>query len=242
MFKRNNLISVMQHIKKSGFKPKTILDIGVAYGTHGLYGVFDDVRYLMIEPLEEYKCVLDKIASEYPADYIIAAAGPKEDFITMNVHPDMSGSSILKESEGAHVDGVERTVKVVTIDKEINRIGLEAPFIIKVDVQGFELEVLKGAEETLRNTEIVILEVSLFQFYKNSPTFFDIITFMNERNFSVYDIFGATYRPLDDALGQVDLVFASNNSTLRSSHHFASSEQRELMTQERINKLNPKGK
>ncbi|QAR32093.1 FkbM family methyltransferase [Geovibrio thiophilus] len=239
MFKRNGLLSVLTHIKNKGVNPQTVIDVGVAYGTNGLYGVFDSVRYLMVEPLEEYKGVLDKIVSEYPAVYTLSAAGSREGSVTMNVHPDMSGSSVLKESEGAHVDGVERTVPVVTLDGETEKYGLKGPFVIKIDVQGFELEVLKGAEKILKETEIVIMEVSLFQFYKESPTFFDVVAFMNERNFSVYDIFGATYRPLDDALGQVDLVFVANGSVLRETHHYASFEQRKTLTAERVRKLNP---
>ncbi|WP_051321274.1 FkbM family methyltransferase [Chrysiogenes arsenatis] len=242
MFKRNSLLSVLTHIKNKGVNPQTVIDVGVAYGTNGLYGAFDSVRYLMVEPLEEYKGVLDKIASEYPAVYTLAAAGSREGSIIMNVHPDMSGSSVLKESEGAHVDGVERTVPVVTLDGETKKYGLKGPFIIKVDVQGFELEVLKGAEETLKETEVVIMEVSLFQFYKESPTFLDAVAFMSQKGFSPYDIFGATYRPLDDALGQVDVVFASDKGILKQSSHFASFEQRKKFTEERINKLNPASK
>ncbi len=152
----------------------------------------------------------------------------------------MSGSSVLKESEGPHVDGIERVVPMVTLDGEVSKYKLRGPFLLKVDVQGFELEVLKGAEKVLQETEVIILEVSLFQFYKGSPVMSDVIYFMHKRGFSVYDIFGAVYRPLDDALAQVDLVFASDKSILRSSNYFASFEQRKQMTLERIKKLNPK--
>ncbi len=62
MFKRNSVLDVMKHIKNKGLKVSTIIDVGVAYGTNGLYGVFDSVSYLMIEPLEEYQEVLKSIA------------------------------------------------------------------------------------------------------------------------------------------------------------------------------------
>ncbi|MGB7401731.1 MAG: FkbM family methyltransferase [Arcobacter sp.] len=238
MEKRDNLGSILHHLKSLEFKPKTIIDIGVAYGTPGLYGTFDNVRYHLIEPLKEYKNVMQKLKEQYPLSFTIAAAGENEGSISMNVHPDLSGSSILNESEGKHVDGDQRTVLQTTLDKEVEEHNLKGPFLIKIDVQGFELEVLKGANSLLVDTEVIVLEVSLFQFYKNSPTFVETINFMNDRGFSVYDIFSGIYRPLDNALGQVDIVFVKTNGYFRKTHHYASSEQRERITKDRVENLN----
>jgi len=147
---------------------------------------------------------------------------------------------VLKESEGEHVDGDQRIVPQTTLDHEVLQHNLKCPFLVKIDVQGFELEVLEGAVDTLKQAEIVILEVSLFQFYKSSPTFAEVIRYMNEKKFSVYDIFNGAYRPIDDALGQVDILFVKTNGPLRTTQHYASSQQREILTQERIQFLNPK--
>lgn len=238
MQKRDNLGAILHHLKSLEFKPKTVIDIGVAYGTPGLYGTFENVHYHLIEPLKEYKNVMEKLKEQYPLSYTIAAAGEKEDSISMNVHPDLSGSSILDESEGKHVDGEQRTVRQITLDKEVEENGLEGPFLIKIDVQGFEIEVLKGANSLLVDTEVIILEVSLFQFYKNAPTFVETINFMNNIGFTVYDIFSGIYRPLDDALGQVDIVFVKTEGYFRKTHHYASSEQRKKITEDRVKNLN----
>ena len=238
MHKRDNLKSILEYLKRRNLTVETIFDIGVAYGTPGLYEVFDNVHYHLIEPLEEYLGVIKNLEKQHSLTYTIAAAGKTETTITLNVHPDLSGSSILNESEGSHVDGIPRNVPQTTIDTEVNKNSLKAPFLIKVDVQGFELEVLKGATATLPKTEVVILEVSLFQFYQNSPTFQEVITFMSDAGFSVYDIFNASYRPLDDALGQIDLLFVRTDSCLRETHHYASKEQREEITKHRVKHLN----
>jgi FkbM family methyltransferase len=238
MQKRDDLASILKHISSLKFVPKTIIDIGVAYGTPGLYGAFDNVHYHLIEPLKEYKDVIKKLKEKYPLSYSIAAAGEKEGTITLNVHPDLSGSSILAESEGKHVDGEPRIVRLTTLDTEVLENDLKGPFIIKIDVQGFELEVLKGGTSLLDNTEVIILEVSLFQFYKNSPTFEETIRYMNSIGFSVYDIFSGIYRPLDNSLAQVDIVFVKTNGFFRKTHHYASSEQREKITASRVEKLN----
>jgi FkbM family methyltransferase len=230
----------MLFMKQNGLEISTIIDVGIAYGTPGLYGPFEDVKYHLIEPLKEYKNVIEGICSTYDATYTLAAAGEELGELQLNVHPDLSGSSVLNESEGKHVDGEPRTVPVTTIDHEIEQFHLKGPYLIKIDVQGFELQVLNGAHEALKNTEAVLLEVSLFEFYKGSPSFADVIDYMNRYNFSVYEIYTPTYRPLDDAMGQVDIAFVKTDGKLRKTSHYATKDQRKEMTQKRINALNPK--
>lgn len=237
---RKTLKEVLSHVKKIGFKPKIIIDVGVAYGTPSLYGVFDDVKYLLVDPLREYENVMMDICSKYPGEYVVAAAGDMPGSMTLNVHPDLSGSSFYKESEGSHVDGEPREVPVITLDDLIKEKQAEGPYILKVDTQGAELNVLAGASEVLKQTEVVLLEVFLFQFYKNIPLFYDIISFMKERGFVAYDIFGGHYRPFDNALAQVDIAFVKENGFFRKANFFATKEQRKEFTEKRIKVLNPK--
>lgn len=237
--RRNTLMEVMLHLKDTGFYPGTIIDIGVAYGTPGLYGIFKDAKYMLIEPLAEWEAVCEDICDKYNAEYIIAAAGKESGVITINVHPDLSGSSTYNETEGEHVDGSSREVNVVTVDELFVERNLKAPVIIKIDVQGAELDVLEGAKDVLGVSEIIILEVSLFQFFREGPQFYDIVHYMKQYGFVVYDIFGGDNRLLDNALGQIDLVFVKENGLFRKSHDYASRVQRETFKTDRVKKLNP---
>jgi hypothetical protein len=72
----------------------------------------------------------------------------------------------------------------------------------------------------------VLLEVSLFQFFRGGPQLHDIVAAMKARGFVAYDICGQGYRPLDGALAQVDMVFVKEEGMLRRSHAFATAEQR----------------
>jgi FkbM family methyltransferase len=235
---RKDLNEVMDHIKTIGLKPRTVIDVGVAYGTPGLYGKFDNVDYLLIEPLIEYEQSCINLTNKYGGKYIIAAANDSFDTITINVHADLSGSSIFQESEGPHVDGIPRNVPTVTIDGLCNDHNLKGPFLIKIDTQGSELQVLKGSTEILKKTEVIILEAFFFEFYRDIPLFDDIIFFMKKRGFVVYDLFGGIARPLDNALAQVDLVFVKKKGLFRKSSHFASDVQRKKITKTRIKYLN----
>ena len=107
---------------------------------------------------------------------------------------------------------------MVAIDDVCEEKGLMAPYLIKVDVQGGELEVLSGASRSLSDAEVVILEVSLFEFVEDGPELHDVVTFMKAKGFVAYDMFGGHTRPLDGALAQVDIVFVKERGVFRTSH------------------------
>ena len=146
----------------------------------------------------------------------------------------------FKESDGPSADGVQRRVKGQPLDVICLEKNIKGPFIIKVDTQGSELDVLLGAGKILKGTEIIVLESSLFQFYLNGPQFYDVIFFMKERGFVLYDILGRSYRPIDGALAQVDLVFVKENGRFRKTHRYATKIQRKNIVSKILKKRQKK--
>lgn len=228
--RRTTLAEVLDHVLKLGFNPQTVIDVGVAYGTFDLYEKFPKANHLLIEPLQEFEGVLKKISHKYKAEYVLAAAGDKPGTVVINVHHNLSSSSIFKETEGGHVDGIPREVAVVTVDDLCSERNLKGPYLIKVDAQGAELNILDGARKVLEDTELIVLEVSLFQFFINGPQFYDVVSYMKDHGFVVYDIFGGHNRPLDNTLAQVDMAFVKENGQLRKNHFYATRDQRKQMT------------
>ena len=241
------MADVLANVARLGFTPSVVIDVGVAKGTPALYNTFPDSYHLLIEPLEEFEEDIRSILKKYKGSYVIAAASSETGNIEINVHTDhLDGSSFYKETMGNEFDGVPRTVQTVRIDDLVKDRGQrtedrgrraeergrrseghmkKGPYLIKVDVQGAELDVLGGAIETLNETELVILEVSMFEFMLNSPQFYDVVAYMKNLGFVVYDIFGEHYRPLDGALGQIDIAFVKENGRFRREHSYATSEQ-----------------
>ena len=105
----------------------------------------------------------------------------------------MDGSSLLKEETGIESDGYEIKVSTSRIDDIVEEEKLKGPFILKIDVQGAELEVLSGACSTLKYTEVIALEVSLFKLMKDAPDFYEIINYMKKNGFVAYDILRGFY-------------------------------------------------
>lgn len=205
-----------------GFQPKTVIDVGVASGTMELYEAFPYSFFLLIEPLKEYESDLISILNQYRGSYILAAAGARSGRVTFNVHEDrLDGSSLYKESMGTEADGHEVNVQMIRIDDILKDKQLNSPYLIKVDAQGAELDVLEGAQQVLLETEVVVLEVSLFEFLKGAPQFFDVVSYMKIHGFVAYDIILGFNRPLDNALGQIDIVFVKEKGMFRQIHSYS---------------------
>jgi FkbM family methyltransferase len=212
---------------KNGLQPATVIDVGAAYGTLPLYKLFPEAHFIFLEPLDEFAPTLREIVRGLKhAEYLVAAATSKPGEMVINVHPDLVGSSLYKEEEGAHVDGVERRVPGVSLNEICATRETRPPYLIKIDTQGSELDVLRGAEQILPQTDFIIMEVSLFGFFKGGPQLYDCMEFMKARGFVAYDIFDPQYRLLDGAMSQIDIAFVQDRSKFRKFHFYATREQR----------------
>lgn len=231
---RQTLYGALQRARRLGLSPRSVIDVGAAYGTPELYDVFPDARHLLVEPLEEYRPFLERITGTYPyTEYVIAAASSRTGTATVHVHADLVGSSMyLETEESPGLNETQRSVPAVALDHLCADRHLQGPYLVKVDVQGAELTVLSGAARVLDETEYIVLEASLFAFYKGGVQLYDVISFMHERGFAAYDLMGHLYRPLDGALAQVDIAFVKNSGLLRSHHVYATPAQRAAQTEE----------
>jgi FkbM family methyltransferase len=215
-----SMTGCLNRLKSRGFYPNYILDIGAAYREWSLMcsRVFPDANYLLVEPLEEYKNTLqNKMKKIKNSQFVMTALGPYTGETKIHVQDDFVGSSILLDPD-PRFPGIERTIPLITADDLINETNFNIPELVKVDVQTYELEVLKGASKLIGTTEVFILEGSLFRFLEGSPLIHEMIEYMTIRNYLIDDIAGYICRPYDGALGQLDIAFVKSNSPLRKSN------------------------
>ena len=223
---RKNIGQSYSLIKNLGFNPQTIIDVGVAGGTPALYNCFTHAYLLLIEPLKEFEEDLKAILRERKGSYVAAAAGSSSGVVDFYKHVNhLSGSSLYQETMGDIADGQKISVPVIRIDDIIKEKSLSGPFLVKIDTQGSELDVLDGFQSHLAQTEVVVLEVSMFEFMKGAPQFYDVVDYMKQRNFVAYDIILGWNRPLDGALGQIDIMFVRENGFFRENHSYSTAEQ-----------------
>jgi FkbM family methyltransferase len=96
-------------------------------------------------------------------------------------------------------------VKVERLDDYVSAHELPLPDLMKLDVQGFECEVLKGGEQTLGHAKAVITEVSFQEFYQGQCRFDQLVSFLAQYNLFIraFGVGTPVGRPLD----QCDVLF-----------------------------------
>ncbi|MEQ8403761.1 MAG: FkbM family methyltransferase [Oceanicaulis sp.] len=188
---------VIASINAGGVPTKTVLDVGIREKTPFLMQNFPHHRHYLFEPMREWHDAIKAAYAGLDYELIPSACGSEDGRVEFRTafmqagfdkpsHGGMTG--FIPESEVA--DRYE--VEVVRLDSFIETRGLEGPFCLKVDVDGADLEVLKGAERTLESCNIVSLEMT-------RRNFAAIAGFMHDRGFYLHSLtgleFGAT--PMD---------------------------------------------
>ena len=178
-------------VKKARFSPRTVVDVGAGRGTPRLYKAFPEAYHFLVEPLTEYESDLRKALEPYQGEYIFTAVGATNTraFINVEQRPMMS-SFLARTSTGKQIE--KREVAVKTLDMLMEEYGFEPPFGLKIDTEGFEDQVIRGATNFLRRTEFVIAEVSVAERFVDSYTFAEFTELMDENDFFLWDVLGVS--------------------------------------------------
>ena len=131
---------------------------------------------------------------KYHVGVLSDETGKEVNFYQNDVHP--GGNSYYKENEEVNPDTVNyfndnhrRKLKTVTVDAVSNLKRFPKPDFVKMDVQGAELDVLKGAVETLKDVKHVILELQVVEYNKGAPLKDEVIAYMDTQGFDCMGIF-----------------------------------------------------
>ena len=138
-----------------------LIDVGVGQkGTPDLYKRFESKKLILIDPLDEAEKFYINHMENKDAIFFKTALGSIKCQKTINVEKKIGRSTLLKVSdinfEGEPID--KRVIPVDTLDNVIRELNLKN-IGLKIDTEGYELDVIKGSKNTLKNAKFVIAEV-----------------------------------------------------------------------------------
>jgi FkbM family methyltransferase len=211
---RQNKLNSLGNLKKNGFSPTLVVDVGAQVGTPELYQAFPDSHHIFIEPVAECIPALVEISKNLQACTIYNCA-------VSNVN-EISKLSLSETRQYSSIDatiGTEfRSIDVRTVDSIYEDSGDHESILLKIDVDGIELKVLQGSRKLFNKECVIIIEATLGD---KNPRFNILVEYLSAYGFKVFDIVDPLYRPRDWHLWQVDLVFVKSNSLLWNSHDFS---------------------
>ncbi|WP_137869496.1 FkbM family methyltransferase [Sphingopyxis sp. 2PD] len=209
------------HLHDLGFRPATIVDVGVADGTIELYRHFPDPYLVLIEPIAEFEHSINAILSRYRGEAHFVAAGPENGEVRFGVSDEVAGLHNAKPT--GDESAPNRIVKARRLDSLLA--NPQGPVLLKIDVEGFELGVIEGAPNLLNMVEVAILETRLIDVVGGTAIFSEVCTRMAQDGFEVYDILDPIARPLDGAMIMCDIAFVRADGKFRADRRYESPDQ-----------------
>jgi FkbM family methyltransferase len=214
----DHIIEALQILNVQGFSPKGILDVGAYEGEFARMAtsIFYKSPILMIEAQPTKEDALKAVARKYPGliEFRIALLGD-ESRDQVPFYQLESGSSIYPEQTTVSRELIHLPMR--TLDEIVEEMPADRIFdLLKLDVQGAELDILRGGQRTVTKIEVMIVELAVHEYNKSAPLIYDVMSKLDNYGFVLFDIFPVIRNP-QGVLLAIDGVFVRKGSSLRPS-------------------------
>lgn len=188
---------------------RTVLDVGANEGQFAKTArlLFPQARILAFEPNPEAAAKIERLDH---VQVVRTACGREKAAMSLHVAQFSPASSLLaacrsKDAGSQIAHTIE--VQVERLDAIVPELRAEAPCFLKIDVQGFEKEVIEGAAGVLDRVEAVVCEVCLAPFYEHQARLDEIVALLDAAGFRLVDIGAPVRAAKDSEILYLDLAF-----------------------------------
>jgi len=190
-------------LKDKGVNFKKVLDIGAYEGqwTYNFKKLFPDADVLMIEANEDKQVYLRGIG---PYKIALLSDSEKEVDYFKSQTSISTGNSIYKENTNIPFEPQKRKTQTLQ-----SIVGNETYDLIKMDVQGSELDIMKGSEDVIKKSKYLLLEMQAFEYNKDAPNASEVIAYLHGLNFNLLDIMDTAY--IQNFLINIDALFINKS-------------------------------
>lgn len=196
-----------------GPAPSFIVDVGANHGkwTRTALQYFPDADYLLIEPQSELQAYSTEILGGGRIRWVTAGVGevPGEMMLSLTTRDDSANFRLSREA--AQREGIpQRAVPITTLD-EVARSEGRVPDIVKIDAEGLDLHVLRGASSLLGKTEVFLVECGVCCLELEN-SFHAIYSFLSAHGYRLFDFTDFNRAPRSNTLWLTELVFVREDS------------------------------
>ena len=209
------LILIMDQLNNNLSNGIVVYDIGAHKGTwtKQLKIEIPSVNSFMFEANAIHESDLKKIGCWYNIG-ILSDSEKMVDFYSCGG----TGDSLYRESTDTYENIMPNKQKCYILDKLVEEKEIPFPDFIKVDTQGSELDVLRGASKCLSHAKSILLECPIYPYNFEAPSMKDYIDFMLEKDF--YPSQCTEIHNIHGVFLQVDIVFLHKNILEKVDNRF----------------------
>jgi FkbM family methyltransferase len=202
------------------YKTHIVFDIGAHHGWffHCWQDWCPEARIHAFEPVQEAYDITIKLYGKHPLVkinqigigntegsmdlYILEKSGVSNSFL-----PPRKETWDEIQYETGQV--TQRAAPVTTIDMYCKQNEISSIYLMKIDVQGFELKVLEGATTMLQTTDYIFIEAGIVPLYEGAPRFTDVYNFIADRGFHLMAM--RAWHRGNNKLVETDMLFRRND-------------------------------
>jgi FkbM family methyltransferase len=195
---------------------RTVIDVGANEGQFAARArrLIPSSRIISFEPIETcFQKLKQNMGGDPQFEAFNCALGKEEGLATFYLNDSTASSSLLAMKD-THRQAFPSTsharvtqVPVRRLDDVMRGRELASPVMLKLDVQGYESQVLAGGPETVARCEIVLAEISLVSLYEGEQLAGEMIALLGGMGFRIGSIADCLRRPEDECPLQIDVIF-----------------------------------